>query len=140
MSRILIGKALGLNDILDLFYPVGGDPYIQYPGCPTPAERFSNTTWEIDTDMQGRTIIGSGGKYTLGTTGGEEKHTLTIPEMPAHTHNLQYSGEGGGWASIKTGTSTIITETSMGITSTGESRAHNIMQPYIVVNYWKRIA
>ena len=31
-------------------------------------------------------IIGSGNKYTVGDTGGEETHTLTVEEIPSHTH------------------------------------------------------
>lgn len=38
-------------------------------------------------DMRGRFAIGAdGGGYPLGTTGGAEDHTLTIAEMPPHSH------------------------------------------------------
>jgi microcystin-dependent protein len=37
-------------------------------------------------DLRGRVPVGSGGSYSLGTTGGSETHTLTISQMPAHNH------------------------------------------------------
>lgn len=37
-------------------------------------------------DWRGRFVVGAGGAYAVGDTGGEESHTLTVNEMPAHTH------------------------------------------------------
>lgn len=39
-------------------------------------------------DFQGRTGIHVGAGYTQGQSGGENAHTLTVAEMPGHTHNL----------------------------------------------------
>lgn len=33
--------------------------------------------------------MGAGANYQLGDTGGEVSHTLTLDEMPSHTHALQ---------------------------------------------------
>ena len=41
-----------------------------------------------------RFLVGAGSSYSLGATGGEAKHTLTIAEMPSHTHDV-YSGRYG---------------------------------------------
>ena len=38
--------------------------------------------------------MGSG--HTLGERAGEEVHTLTIAELPAHTHTLRAAGTRGG--------------------------------------------
>ena len=38
---------------------------------------------------------GGGGTYTLGQTGGEVAHTLTVSEMAAHTHSATVSTAGG---------------------------------------------
>lgn len=51
--------------------------------------------------LLGRALIvaGTGSGLTnrvLGTTGGEENHTLTIAEMPFHGHTFSFSGSGGG--------------------------------------------
>ena len=76
---------------------------------------------------------------TLGKTGGEKEHTLTIDEMPSHTHDLYgaLTGEtkgvtntGNDWAQITTGFST-----NTYIKNTGGEEAHNNLQPYQVVNY-----
>jgi microcystin-dependent protein len=37
-------------------------------------------------DLRGRIPIGEGSGYTLGDRYGVENHTLTLAEMPAHTH------------------------------------------------------
>src|ERR671922_1787366 len=37
-------------------------------------------------NLQGRTPIHMGGGHTLGERGGEQAHTLSISELPTHTH------------------------------------------------------
>lgn len=135
------------NDKVDGFLasqdapPPVGYHYIQFNGEPTPASRWAGTTWTIDTDYQGRTIIGSGGSYSLGAMGGSETHTLTIEEMPSHGHDIE-----GGTGSINEAGVVIqrgyggeINLTN-GTIAKGGSLPHNNMPPYTVVNYWKRTA
>jgi len=38
-------------------------------------------------DLRDRFIVATGGSYTLGNTGGEDLHALTVGEMPSHTHD-----------------------------------------------------
>jgi len=40
-------------------------------------------------DLRNRFVVGVGNNYSLGATGGEAAHVLTIAEMPSHTH-IQY--------------------------------------------------
>jgi len=42
-------------------------------------------------DLRGRVPIHPGQGFTLGESGGEERHALTVAEMPAHTHVLNVS-------------------------------------------------
>ena len=62
-------------------------------------EGYCPDGWGDYTEAQDRFIVGVSGKYSLKSKGGEEFHTLTINEMPAHNHNdgvynvlLKYDG------------------------------------------------
>lgn len=91
-------------------------------------------------DSRGRVLgsIGSGAGLsarTLGQTVGEELHTLTINQMPAHTHTyIQQDGvqsiaaaSGGGTTAADEPTKTSTTS------STGAGQAFNVMQPTIFI-------
>lgn len=69
-------------------YPVGSI-YMTTNGDVKP---FSFGTWER---INNCFLLGSGDKYTLGDTGGEEKVTLTTSEMPAHTHAISATARTG---------------------------------------------
>ena len=49
-------------------------------------------------DLTDRFIVQAGGEYSLGKTGGEKEHKLTVNEMPSHSHvvNLCTVNDGGG--------------------------------------------
>jgi microcystin-dependent protein len=68
-----------------------------------PITSFTGPMWERDTDFDAMFPIGpgtlpSGTVLAEGDTGGEEKHSLTIAEMPPHDHPLLVanSNTGGG--------------------------------------------
>lgn len=105
----------------------------------SPATLFGGT-WE---QIKDTFLLGSG-SYTLGTTGGEKEHTLTIDEMPSHNHEVPMSFKEGSTA---TGTRFLANTTQGWWTDnftpsnySGNSQAHNNMPPYLVVNIWKRTA
>jgi len=95
----------------------------------------------------GRVLMGAGAvtddqpvtqTFTAGDSGGEISHTTTVAEMPSHNHTLNHAtGSGGaGGPQYTVGASTTVR--SSGINDTGGSGAHNNLQPYIVVYFWRR--
>lgn len=46
-------------------------------------------------DLRDRFIVGAGNNYSIGSTGGSEKHTLTVDEMPSHNHSLNQDTQDG---------------------------------------------
>ena len=91
------------------------------------------TTFNIP-NMKGRVPVGIGasGVATLGGIGGEQTHTNTIAEMPAHTHTWRSTYDpGGGSYPVGNGVGNLIQSTG----SAGSDAAHNNMQPYLGVNY-----
>ena len=75
---------------------------------------------------------------TVEQTGGEKTHTLTIDEMPKHSHSVYaqtMTGDGAnGYGIGNTG------NISFNSTMAGGSKPHNNLQPYITCYMWKRIA
>lgn len=135
---------LGLNGkLLDFIYPVGSyyetsdtsfDPNVTWGG-----------TWVKDS--KGRVTVAlddSDADFnTISKTGGEKTHTLTIDEMPRHSHSISY---------IKSN-ATPLTEAGISgynannqgqgrtqVDNTGGGQAHNNVQPYVVVVRWHRTA
>src|SRR6059058_2676428 len=49
-------------------------------------------------DFRSRIPIHTGSNYILGQRGGQESHTLTGPEMPAHNHFVQANTAAGNIA------------------------------------------
>lgn len=93
-------------------------------------------------NLTARVPVGVGSGYTLGSTGGEAKHTLTVTEMPSHNHNNSVALETTGSTTLQT--SAIMYRNQKQTTSflgnlvtasTGSGAAHNNMQPYIALNY-----
>jgi microcystin-dependent protein len=88
-------------------------------------------------DMRDKTMLGSGGSRTVGTTGGEETHVLTLPETPSHVHPPSAGafvviGAGGG-STLGAGGPAVTSV--VGTASAGGDGAHNNMQPFMVATY-----
>ena len=122
-----------LESLLDYIYPVGSI-YMSYSHN-NPATMFGGTWVRIENAF----LWGCDGSGTIGQTGGEKTHTLTVNELPAHSHGSVYSGNVSG---TKTHAWLASGGTSMayGTVATGGGQAHNNMPPYIQVSMWRRTA
>lgn len=122
-----------LDSIRDYIYPVGS-VYISYSHA-DPATMFGGT-WVRITNAFLWAVDASG---TIGQTGGAKTHTLTVDELPSHSHGSVYSGNVSGTkthAWLASGGSSM----AYGAVPTGGGEAHNNMPPYIQVSVWRRTA
>ncbi len=96
-------------------------------------------------DLRGRTPIHVGDGFIQGQNGGQEAHTLTQGEMPAHNHGVMSSPTNGdvpspagallGAASnVYRGFDNLTTLHPATITNVGGSQAHENRQPFTVIN------
>lgn len=97
------------------------------------------TTFNLP-NLKGRVITGIDSNDTdfdtLGETGGEKTHTLTVEEIPSHNHDLNGYTDTPNQGSIYY--LSVKGIDAYGVTQTenaGGGQSHNIMQPYIVLNY-----
>ncbi len=95
-------------------------------------------------NLQGRVPLHFGNGFTLGESGGEQAHTLTASEMPAHTHQAVASPNvastadpsGGYWARTAGGNFAATADTTMGpLVAAGGGQPHDNMSPYLVLNF-----
>jgi microcystin-dependent protein len=99
-------------------------------------------------DLQGRASIHMGDGHTLGERGGEQGHTLSISEIPTHTHTLNGTSTTGSLI-IAAGNLPGASPSQMyqapdanlgamnpaSIPNVGGSQAHLNMQPFLVLNF-----
>lgn len=132
------------TEALQIAFPIGQTYITQTDVNPSTILNFG--TWER---VKGKVLVGLDENdtafNTIGKTGGEKTHTLTVDEMPSHNHSLgsykkagsqtAFSNTNSGQYSYPNGVGDIVIEYK------GGSEPHNILQPYQVIGYmWIRTA
>lgn len=105
-------------------------------------------------DLRGRVPIHVGSGHTLGERGGEQAHTLSIAELPTHTH-VAFGSSAGASTNVPTGNvlargqasngnpinyydapaSNLVAANSGSVTNVGGSQAHLNMQPFLTISF-----
>ena len=131
-----------------MLYPVGA-VYISADST-SPASLFGGT-WE---QLKDRFLLGAGGSYAAGSTGGETAHNLTLNEMPIHRHEGVKVAQNylTAWAQENAGSSNGFELRSLfksGLEDnlnkfsgdySGGGQPHNNLPPYLAVYMWKRVS
>jgi hypothetical protein len=150
-----------VQTVLQKLHPVGS--IYSATVATNPATLFGFGTWTQF--AAGRMMMGAGGSFSPGTTGGSNDaitvaHTHTASSsftgsaLPGHAHQLPYlssfSGSGQGIASvgnqITSGSTTSVSagtpsgSVSTTVASAGSSGTNANLPPYIVVYMWQRTA
>jgi microcystin-dependent protein len=101
-------------------------------------------------NLQGRAPIHMGNSHTLGERGGEQAHTLSISEIPTHTHTAQATtatattnnpttalmlAKTTAAALYAAAASNLVAMAANELGSVGGSQAHLNMQPFLVLNF-----
>lgn len=99
-------------------------------------------------DLRGRAPVHVGSGHTLGERGGEQAHTLSIAEIPTHTHVLNGTSNAGevlvpggnflaGSASFPyhNADGSLVAMNAGSVANVGGSQAHLNMQPFLTLSF-----
>jgi microcystin-dependent protein len=126
------GQFLPINQNQALFSLLG----TQYGGD-------GRTTFALP-DLRGRTPIHGGPGLTIGENLGEEFHTLSVNEMPAHDHQFMASASDANQPApnmlaaannLYHGPTSLTSMRPGTLTNFGGGQAHENRQPFLVVNW-----
>ena len=124
-----------LNKMIDTIYPIGSI-YLSMTTT-NPQTLFGVGTWERIKD---RFLLGCGDSYTsIGIYGGEETHTLTVDELPPHSHTydaFDYTVQQASGTITSGHAGYDVSSTS----TVGGGQPHNNMPPYVTCYIWKRVS
>jgi len=98
-------------------------------------------------NLQGKVPIHTGAGHTLGETAGEAAHTLSVAEMPQHTHRAAASTSASGGSATPNGNflgggnntyhapASLTPLIASTLANAGGSQAHPNMQPFLALNF-----
>ena len=135
-------KADFKKELLEKVYPIGS--YYWSSSNISPSNIFGGS-W---TKINGRFLFASDNSHYVGETGGQERVTLTINEIPSHSHHYERFQFHYNWYLKQEDVSTMGFPSknrdedwtfSATTSLTGGGASHNNMPPYLTANCWKRI-
>jgi microcystin-dependent protein len=102
-------------------------------------------------DLRGRVPLHDGASHTLGESGGEASHTLSIAELPEHVHTAQATNNNATQAGPTPNNTTLsyaragnqmygafanaVAMNASMVSNTGGSQPHLNMQPFLTLNF-----
>ena len=128
------GQALAISEYSTLYSLIG----TAYGGNGT-------TTFNLP-DLQGRLPVHVGNGFVIGQQAGEENHTVTVREIPGHTHTVAGMGQattnavagnmyaGGGVKAYKAGPPSATMNAAVVQNNPG-GQPHNNLMPFGVVSF-----
>lgn len=121
----MMNPGLTVDDV----YPVGS--IYMSVNATDPGKLFGGT-WQR---IKERFLLAAGDTHGAGSTGGEFEHTLTVAEMPTHSHRVSYVEDSNGdilasqWIASSGASKNNTRYYTRQTTSTGGSNPHNITPP-----------
>ena len=97
-------------------------------------------------NLQGRVPIHTGSGHTLGEQGGQQAHTLSISELPTHTHTANASASNATTPiptsnllaaanNLYAAPTNLVSLSPSMVTNVGGSQAHINMQPFLTLSF-----
>lgn len=98
-------------------------------------------------DLQGRVPVHRGDGFTLGERSGESVHTLSISELPTHTHEVNGTSNigssldptnnlpAGSIQNIYSNPANLVSMNPTSLVNVGGSQAHPNMQPFLAISF-----
>lgn len=121
------------SDLADKLYPVGS---IYLSVIDIDPGTFIGGRWKRIKDCF---LLAAGNKYPAGSAGGEAQHTLTVDEMPTHSHKTGIQSIAGGYIDGNTNAVVYFDPSGRATANSGGNQPHNNMPPYVAVYVWLRI-
>lgn len=135
-AQTLEGKTVSeiVTQVLNSIHPIGSI-YMSFENV-SPATLYGGS-WERVKD---RFLLAAGDRYSIGEAGGSATVTLTVDQIPPHSHSSF-----GYWQEGTDGTSAGCenlsdSEEPIQTGTTGGGQPHDNMPPYITCYVWKRVA
>ena len=142
------------KEIFDIFYPIGS--YYETSDTNFDPNKASSWYGTWKEDSKGMVLVGMDTTQSefksINQTGGAKTHTLTINQIPGHTHSQNqwvFNGDttvasgthyGCSWKTNEGMMYNNVPSSWSSNGNTGGGQAHNNLQPYKVVKRWHRTA